>query len=154
MYYRTKKFFRHKKLYKMNTSAKNAPKAGSLGCYSVYTGLRGAAWGQLPASGTVLRIILYFVIIGMTYLNTAGRRSGLRTGGSSSGPPGTVFNRLNQLYLLNRARHTYVLTKRACWLNKKCTGFVLVGFCRPREHWQPSPPSLSQCFLLLFVNRR
>ena len=25
----------------------------------MYTGLRGAAWGQLPASGTVLRIILY-----------------------------------------------------------------------------------------------
>ena len=29
----------------------------------MYTGLRGAAQGELPASGTVLRILLYLIII-------------------------------------------------------------------------------------------
>ena len=42
-----------------NVILNTVPEAGSWGRYWVYTGLRGVAWGELPASGTVLRIILY-----------------------------------------------------------------------------------------------
>ena len=42
-----------------NVILNTVPETGSWGSYWVYTGLRGAALGELPASGTVLRIILY-----------------------------------------------------------------------------------------------
>ena len=42
-----------------NVILNTVPEAGSWGSYSVYTGLRGAALEELPASGTVLRIIFY-----------------------------------------------------------------------------------------------
>ena len=42
-----------------NVILDTVPEAGSWGSYWVYTWLRGAALGELPASGTVLRIILY-----------------------------------------------------------------------------------------------
>ena len=42
-----------------NVILNTVPEAGSWGSCWVYTGLRGAAKGELPASGTVLKIILY-----------------------------------------------------------------------------------------------
>ena len=42
-----------------NVILNTLPEAGGWGSYWVYTGLRGAAYRELPASGTVLRIILY-----------------------------------------------------------------------------------------------
>ena len=43
-----------------NDMLNTLPEAGSWGSYCVYTGPRGAAQGELPASGTVLSISLYY----------------------------------------------------------------------------------------------
>ena len=48
------------------------PEAGSSGSYWVYTGLRGAAEEELPASGKVLRIMLYNSSFHNTLLFSSG----------------------------------------------------------------------------------